>query len=208
MIRKSLAVLLLVAASPALTSAAPQSHGSGSGTTTTGQSRSQRVVAAPDTVRVRQAPDAQPANVRLDILINDQSGLGQPLRKSISLLIANLHSGRVRSSGTITQQFVAPGMATPDGKPLVNLRPVGHVELNVDASVELLENDKIRSEITLQYTPGASTPLPVDSVATPSPLNQSVTVILTNGKPLVITQAADPLSDRKITVEVTATILR
>jgi hypothetical protein len=31
---------------------------------------------------------------------------------------------------------------------------------------------------------------------------------LESGKPMMISQAADPTSDRKITVEVTATILR
>ena len=39
-------------------------------------------------------------------------------------------------------------------------------------------------------------------------MNQSVTVVLDSGKPLVITQAADPVSDRKVTVEVKATLLR
>jgi hypothetical protein len=33
-------------------------------------------------------------------------------------------------------------------------------------------------------------------------------VILQNGKPLVVSQAADPTTDRKMTVEVKATILK
>jgi hypothetical protein len=150
----------------------------------------------------------QTLNVRLDITINDQSAAGQPIRKTISLLVADRESGRVRSTGTLTQQYVGPGMVTPDGKPIVSVRPVGEVQLNVDAHVTLQPNDRIRTRITLEYTPGAAAPLPADSAVTHSPLNQSVTVILQNGKPLIITQAADPLSDRKITVEVTATILR
>jgi hypothetical protein len=35
-----------------------------------------------------------------------------------------------------------------------------------------------------------------------------LSVILESGKPMVVSQAADPTSDRKITVEVTATILK
>jgi hypothetical protein len=35
-----------------------------------------------------------------------------------------------------------------------------------------------------------------------------VAIVLTSGKPLVLSQAADPLSDRKITVEVRADILK
>ncbi|MEX2270927.1 MAG: hypothetical protein WD690_05625 [Vicinamibacterales bacterium] len=150
----------------------------------------------------------QATNVRLDITINDQSAAGQPIRKTISLLIADGEGGRVRSTGTLTQQYVGPGMVTPDGKPIISVRPVGEVQLNVDAHVKLLAEDRIRTGITLEYTPGGAAPLPADTAVTHSPLNQSVTVILTNGKPLVITQAADPLSDRKITVEVTGTILR
>jgi hypothetical protein len=39
-------------------------------------------------------------------------------------------------------------------------------------------------------------------------LNESMTLILDSGKPTVVSQAADPISDRRIAVEVTATILR
>jgi hypothetical protein len=38
--------------------------------------------------------------------------------------------------------------------------------------------------------------------------NERLSVILESGKPMVVSQAADPTSDRKITVEVTATILK
>jgi hypothetical protein len=39
-------------------------------------------------------------------------------------------------------------------------------------------------------------------------MNQSLTVILQSGKPLIVSQAADPVSDRKVVVEVKATILK
>jgi len=39
-------------------------------------------------------------------------------------------------------------------------------------------------------------------------LHERLTVILESGKPTVISQEADPTSERKITVEVTATILK
>lgn len=150
----------------------------------------------------------QPVNVRIDLKINDQSFGGAPVQKSISLIAADGYGGRVRSTGTLTQEYIQGSMQTPEGKPLVGVRVVGEVQLNVDANVSFLDQDRIRAMITLEYTPGPSEPLPAGSVFTRSPLNQLVTVILTSGKPLVITQAADPLSDRKITVEATATILR
>jgi hypothetical protein len=39
-------------------------------------------------------------------------------------------------------------------------------------------------------------------------LNEQITLILVPGKPMTISQAADPVSDRRITVELTATILK
>jgi hypothetical protein len=41
-----------------------------------------------------------------------------------------------------------------------------------------------------------------------SSLNQRVTIVIEPNKPLILSQAADPLSDRKITVEVRVSILK
>lgn len=152
--------------------------------------------------------NADATNIRLDVTISDQSVDGPPVKKSISLILANRGSGRVRSTGTLTQEWVTPGMTRPDGTPVINIRPVGEVQLNLDAEVMIVGDNKVRTMLTLEYTPGGQTPLPNESVITRSPLNQSVTVNLTSGQPLIITQAADPLSERKVTVEVTATIVR
>ncbi len=35
-----------------------------------------------------------------------------------------------------------------------------------------------------------------------------MTVILESGKPMLVSQSADPIGDRQVTVEVTATILK
>jgi hypothetical protein len=39
-------------------------------------------------------------------------------------------------------------------------------------------------------------------------IRQNLRVVLENGKPLMVSQSADPVGDRKVTVEVTATILK
>lgn len=44
--------------------------------------------------------------------------------------------------------------------------------------------------------------------ARPTELNQSMTIILQEGKPMLVSQAADPIMDRKIVVEVVAAILK
>ena len=39
-------------------------------------------------------------------------------------------------------------------------------------------------------------------------LNQRLTLLVESGKPTVVSQASDPTSERKMTVELTATILK
>lgn len=202
--RTTLAVLMLALAVPVSAQQGTTTGGGSGQGAGQGRGTSQSTTPVQPGQRRGFAP-AQAVNVRLDISINDQSSTGQqPIRKSISLLLADQSSGRVRSSGNVHQQ-VNRGTG-PDGKPIIMFEPRYNVELNVDAAVELLQNEKMRATITLEYTPGAA-PIANESLR-PSPLNESVTVILQHGKPLIITQAADPLSDRKITVEVTGTILR
>lgn len=68
----------------------------------------------------------------------------------------------------------------------------GQVRLNVDARPQILPSGGIRAMLSLEYPT----------------ISQQVTVILEPGKPQVVTQTADPLSDRKVTVEVRATVLK
>ena len=98
--------------------------------------------------------------------------------------------GKIRSAG------VRP---TPGEAPAV-------VDLNVDARPMVSVDGPIQLELTLAYyPPGNQNSLPSQK---PTGLNQSLTVVLQSGKPLVISQAADPVSDRKIVVEVRATVLK
>jgi hypothetical protein len=74
--------------------------------------------------------------------------------------------------------------------------------LNVDALPRVF-NGRIEVRLTLEYrAPGDKE----GELATP--VRQSITVLLDNGKPLVISQASDPSRDRRVDVEVTATILK
>lgn len=193
----TLAIALLALAMPV----SAQQTTTASGGTGQGQGRGSAQVAT--TVQAAQGRGftrtGQAVNIRLDLTISDQTGAGQPLKKSITMLLADQSSGRVRSNGMVHQPVERPGGQA--------FSPMYNVELNVDAQVALLEDSKMSAMITLEYTPGAA-PVSGPETLRPSPLNQSVTVILQNGKPLVITQAADPLSDRKIVVELTGTILR
>ena len=94
---------------------------------------------------------------------------------------------------------------------LGNVRPQGDlpfvVELNVDARPLVSIEGQIQLELTLGYNPPGGADK--DTLRPrPTGINQSLTVVLQSGKPLIVSQAADPVSDRKVIVEVKATILK
>ena len=126
-----------------------------------------------------EAP-GQPINIKLDLTITDQSGPGEPAKKTVSMIVADRSGGSIRSIGN-------------------SVRAV----LNVDATPQILPNGSIKVLLGLEYNPQKG-----DGPPSGSALNQRVAIVLVPGKPLVLSQAADPLSDRKITVEVRAEILK
>lgn len=131
-------------------------------------------------------PEGQPVNVRLDLTISDSAGGGEPTKRTVTVIVADRHVGFIRASGTQT----------------LHGRSVG-VQLNVDARPHILPNGKVRVGITLQYAPA-----PTDPAVAVSGLNQQFTLILEPGKPFLMSEAADPLSNRKMTVEGRVTILK
>ena len=89
----------------------------------------------------------------------------------------------------------------------------GPVPLNMDAQPVLLADGKVRLRLTLQYDlpPPAiqgGNPGGEERQATRTSINQSLTLVLDNGKAIVAAQSADPVSDRQVSLEVKATILR
>ena len=127
-------------------------------------------------------------NVQVEITISDQSGGAAPEKKVVTLLAADQTMGRVRANAHAQQ---------------ANLGMVG-TELNVDARPIVMDNDRILLELTLEYSTLRQSPV----TQQPTNLNEQISVILQNGKPLTISQAADPVSDRRMTVEVRATVLK
>ena len=141
-----------------------------------------------------RAPEGQPVNIRLEITITDQAGPGEPAKKTITMVVADRSNGGIRSSGT--QAVTSSGLAP--------------VSINVDAYPTILKEGSIRLQLGLEYQP-RPTQDPAQSAVPPSrmsTLNERISVIVQDGKPMVISQAADPGSDRKITVELRATIAK
>jgi hypothetical protein len=131
------------------------------------------------------APDPlrnEPINVRYEIAIREEGG-AQPSVKTVTM------------TGTLYE--VSTMRATSD------LRS----PLNVDVNPTALNGSKVRTKIGIEYTPppGGET---TGATAMPLIVRQAIHVWLDSGKSMVVSQAADPRSDRRLTVEVTATVLR
>ena len=171
-----------------------------------GQQPSQTVPATvePPITPPRPAAESsgQPVNVRLDLTITDQTGPGEPTRKTVTMLLSDRQSGSIRSRGQVR----------------VAGRGWENVTINVDARPVILREGSIRVEFGLEYQPrgAGDTPPPAGGTGPTIPplepassnLNQRLSVILDSGKPLVISQAADPASDRRISVELKATVMK
>jgi hypothetical protein len=130
-------------------------------------------------------PPGQPVNIKLDLTITDQIGNGEPIRKVVTMVVADRGSGSIRSTGSVRTQ--------------------GRVQINMDARPQILTTGGIRVSLGLEYNPRT---LGNDSPTEWSSLNEQIQTVLEPGKPLVVSQAADPASDRKIMVEVRATVLK
>ena len=135
-------------------------------------------------------------NVRLDLTILDQVAAGAPARKTVTMYIADRSVANVRTTGRIL---------TREGW--------RDVLINVDARPTVIrgKNDAVRVDLGLEYRPMAaqSSPAPTNMLEAnvqPTALKQNVVTILDSGKPILISQAADPSSDRRISVELRATI--
>jgi hypothetical protein len=121
-------------------------------------------------------------NIRLDLAITD-TFTGSPVKKNVSLIVLQNNGGMIRTTSID-----------------------GWSNLNVDAIAAAYNNGQVSVRLTFEYTP----PLGKDATSSNRPprLNESITVVLQDGKPLVVSQSADPANDRKVTAELTATILK
>ena len=146
------------------------------------------------------------ANVKLDLTITD-TYTGTPVKKTVSMLILNGSNGMIRTSNRL-----ATGA------------PVG---LNIDAAAMIHQGGFITVRVTFEYTPALGSGPPAGGTseqmaaakaqlsekglsfgAQPAEIHESLSVILQDGKPLLVSQSADPTTDRKVTVELMATVLK
>ena len=150
----------------------------------------------------KREAEGQPVNVKIEVSITDQSGSGTPARKVVTMMAADHQNTSIRSSASVP-------VATkfPDGRtaPL----QYRNVTINVDARPWLVarEPNKVLISFGLEYQPKSAGGAEEMEPGMAS-LNERLSLVFESGKSVIVSQAADPTSDRKITVEVTATILR
>ena len=144
----------------------------------------------PEPVIAASRPRGQLVNLRLEFTVTDQIGAAPPVRKTITMNVADGESGRIRTNAEVFRKNTAPTF----------------VPLSVDAEPRI-EGGKIRLRASLDYQLLKDAPEP-DMPAGKTSIAQSVTAILNDGVATVLSQSADPLTDRKVTLEVKATIVR
>lgn len=133
---------------------------------------------------VRQGSPA-PRNIRFDISITETGG-AKPGTKTVSLTVND--SG---GNGSVRNIVRAPGGDSS-------------VSLNVDVrQVQGFDGGSVRASINVEYqpyTPDASAPL--------TGVVASATSMFQDGRRTQILQTSDPLSDRRVTIEVMMTVLK
>jgi hypothetical protein len=149
------------------------------------------------------------SNVKVDVTITDQTGSGTPMKKVVSMIVADGRSSGVRSLTSV---------------PLATGGPNRDLPLNVDAAASVTPEQKVLLELRFSYSSVSFiTPVGVrerSEQATPadrdlaspraaiSNITENLTVILAPGTPAIVARSADAAADRTVTVEVKAEILR
>jgi hypothetical protein len=149
-----------------------------------GPAKAKDVTVIEEVVKVPPGP-----NVRVEFTLTDQQTGVPTTSKTVILTTSNRQWGRIRSQ--------------------ITSRIYGGAPLNVDARPTVTQDGRISLELTIEYSQGRNSEVEAnsDKIVQVS-INESLTALLENGKPLLVTQSADPISDRKVMVEVKATILR
>jgi hypothetical protein len=150
----------------------------------------------PQDVQPSRAPGSN-VNVRIDATVIEHRGDQVVGRKTVSATVVDGQRGSVRS--TVVVQV--PTVNEPSRK------EAHSGVLNMDVQAWLLEGNRVRVSLTLEAR-GGSIDLGEAGSAADAGIRQSVTVVLEPGKPLVVAQSADAVGNRRLALEVRATVLR
>jgi hypothetical protein len=149
-------------------------------------------VAAPQATKPETPtrPDpAQPVNIRVEVTISEQVEGGGTAKKVVTLMTSDRQNGSIRSGGSVRAG-----------------ERYRSVSINVDARPTILREGLMRLDVALEYQPQTT----VAASAEPGlwQVNERVNVVLESGKPVSISETFDPTSNRRLTVELKATLLK
>lgn len=130
-------------------------------------------------VAVEPNQPGQLVNIQIDIVLTTDGGNQPPTRKTVTLTLADKQEGSVRSMDR-------------------GAGPQAGGSLNVDARPVMQANGQVLTRIGLEFSGTEDVPF-VQVRAQP---------LLESGRALRISRAVSPRTDRSVTVEVTATVLK
>jgi len=135
-----------------------------------------------------------PVNIRLDLTISvtDQRGVALWPAKVATLHAIDADRASIRVGQTSGAGPVNPSVA-------VEPTPI----LNIDAQPRLVGSGRVRVTVSFEYRPGAEV-----GKGVPIHVNERLSAVLDDGKPVVVSQTPDPSADRIVKVELKASIVR
>lgn len=146
----------------------------------------------------------QNRNLRFDITITDTGG-PKPVTKSMSLTVSSgNNAGSIRNNARMPGGETMTLVTTDPGKQPTSINQMMNFPLNVDVrAVNWVDDNAVRASVSVEYQPYVP-----DAKSQPGVIVASATTLFYDGRKTQILQASDPVSDRRTTVEVTATILK
>ncbi len=140
-------------------------------------------------------------NVKVEFTITDQIGTKLPVKKTMTMMVADRESSRIRTNA---DYYVKLTRESKQGA-VESYLDRRSAPLSVDVN-PTVEGNKVRLDFSIEYT--------VDGDAgegvPPSKTNVSerLAAVLDSGVPMVVAQSSDAVSDRKVTIEIKATIVK
>ena len=134
-------------------------------------------------------------NIRIDATVIESRGDHVVDKKVISVTCVDGKGAFVRSTQSVA--FKAKGSEGFNYQ---------DAPLNMDADVNLRDDGRVLARITVDYRGMPASQDSPDSID--RGIRQSVSVILKPGEPLMVAQSADAVGDRRVSLEVKATVLK
>ena len=136
---------------------------------------------------IAQAAGLSPANwqnLRIEVTISDSLAADVQQKKAVTMLVADGRSGQVRSNS-------------------------GDGIINVDARPQIQRDGRILLQITIEYRPNLTPQqLQQSGASRVTAFSESLSLIVPDGRAVTASQSSDPGSDRRMTLDITTTVVR